>query len=300
MDNLGYCCLNQTLRADKIYTDRKLIRRTFTMEKAADLALQNCKDLLTILKWNAKHNIKVFRITSNLFPRMTDPQQGYRFTELATHKECEKALNEAGKFAFDNQMILSSHPGPYTVLSSPRDSVVERSTQDIVCHYELGEMLKADAPDLQFHINFHIGTKFDQANGDRFCKSFDALPEKVKSAIIIENDDKASCWSILKLYDHIYSRVGTPLTFDYHHSKFSREPDIPVDYEFAIAKRTWIDRNCKQETHYSSSDNNTPKHSDYVLETIPDWMTKDDSIYIHLEVKAKELALIKYRESNRE
>ena len=71
---LGYCCINVTLRESKtsVYTNRTLIRRNYTKEKAGDLALQNVKDLYKILQWNEKNNIRVFRITSNLFPRCTD------------------------------------------------------------------------------------------------------------------------------------------------------------------------------------------------------------------------------------
>jgi hypothetical protein len=46
MDNLGYCCINQELRKQKVYTSRSLIRRTFSMEKASNLALQNCYAVL--------------------------------------------------------------------------------------------------------------------------------------------------------------------------------------------------------------------------------------------------------------
>lgn len=293
MNKLGYCCINTTLRRNKIYTSRSLIRRTFDINKASELAIKNCQDLLTILKWNLKNNIYVFRISSDLFPRITDKICGYNLNELSTFKEIEASLSAAGKFAYDNNMILSCHPGPYTVLGSVREDVVQNSIKEIKFHSLIGDMLRLNAPNLQFHINFHIGNKFSFESGDRFCKNFELLPENIQKYIIIENDDKRSCWSLLKLYENIHKKIGVPLTFDYHHSKFSREDDITDYEEFLLSKKTWSN-DVFQETHFSSSENNTPKHSDYILDEIPKWMINDDRIYILLEAKAKELAVMKY------
>ncbi len=38
---LGLCCINTVLRKQKIYCSRTCIRRTFTVKKAKELALQN-------------------------------------------------------------------------------------------------------------------------------------------------------------------------------------------------------------------------------------------------------------------
>jgi UV DNA damage endonuclease len=263
------------------------------MDKASELALNNCQDLIKILKWNLENNIYVFRISSDLFPRITDKFCGYKLDQLSTFNEIQNTLSEAGKFAYDNKMILSCHPGPYTVLGSQDDEVVKNSIKEIEYHALIGDMLKIYAPDLQFYINFHIGNKFSVESGDRFCKNFESLPYSIQEMIIIENDDKKSCWSISKLYENIHKKIGIPLTFDYHHSKFSREDDITDYEEFLLAKQTW-GRDVYQETHFSSSENNNPKHSDYILDEIPEWMINDDKIYILLEAKAKELAVLKY------
>jgi UV DNA damage endonuclease len=294
MDKLGYCCINQTLRKNDIYTSRSLIRRTFSMHKASELALQNCKDLLTILEWNNDNNINVFRIGSDLFPRITDKVCGYELEQLDSINQIETLLAQAGKFAYDNNIIVSCHPGPYTVLGSDNPEVVKGSIREIMYHTFIGNMLRKDAPNLQFHVNFHVGNKFSVESGDRFCKNFDLLPEEAQKMIIIENDDKANCWSVSHLYDHIYKNTGIPITFDCHHSKFSRSEYISALEEFYIAKQTWS-KNVLQEVHYSSSDNDNPKHSDYILEEIPEWLINDPDIYILLEAKEKELAVMDYR-----
>ena len=52
---------------------------------------------------------------------------------------------------------------------------------------------------------------------DRFCKNFERLPESVQSRLTVENDDKASMYSVKDLYEGIHKRIGIPIVFDYHH-----------------------------------------------------------------------------------
>ena len=59
MSNLGYACINMHLndvpKKQRITTNRTMIKRTFQergIAYASKLALANCRDLLTVLKWN--------------------------------------------------------------------------------------------------------------------------------------------------------------------------------------------------------------------------------------------------------
>ena len=65
MNQMGYACINMELSNSKprVTTNRSMIKRTFTekgLPYASELALQNCKDLLTILKWNNDNGFKFF------------------------------------------------------------------------------------------------------------------------------------------------------------------------------------------------------------------------------------------------
>ena len=54
----------------KVTTNRSMIKRTF-LEKGVkyfgELGLQNSRDLFKILEWNNENNIKVFRLSSDMF-----------------------------------------------------------------------------------------------------------------------------------------------------------------------------------------------------------------------------------------
>ena len=53
---LGYACINMTLQvANGITTNRGMRQKTFNekgLDYVSELALQNCRDLVTIIKWN--------------------------------------------------------------------------------------------------------------------------------------------------------------------------------------------------------------------------------------------------------
>ena len=55
--NYGYACLNETLKAQDITTNRSLKKATLSkkgLEYCSSLAVQNIRDLEKILHWNVK------------------------------------------------------------------------------------------------------------------------------------------------------------------------------------------------------------------------------------------------------
>ena len=70
---------------------------------------------------------------------------------------------------------------------------------------------------INIHCNGVYGDK--QSLMDRFCKNFELLPESVQTRLTVENDDKASMYSVKDLM-YIHERIGIPIVFDYHHHKF--------------------------------------------------------------------------------
>ena len=82
---LGLCCMNTVLRQQKppVFSSRKMIIKSI-QEKGIDTLkekiIQNLKDTLTLMDWNEKHGIKVFRLSSELFPHKSNPKvEDYSF-----------------------------------------------------------------------------------------------------------------------------------------------------------------------------------------------------------------------------
>ena len=300
MNRMGYACINMQLsnQKPKIYTGRSMIKRTFLskgIDYASQLGLDNCKDLYKILEWNHENGFNFFRITSNLFPWSSE----YKLSDMPDYEEICNILSKAGRYAIDNDIRITSHPGPFNVLTSPHEHVVENCIKDLSVHGEVFDMMGLSRTPYN-KINIHIGGVYgDKVSAmERFCKNFERLPNSVKSRLTVENDDKASMYSVKDLYDGVYSVIGIPIVFDYHHHRFNTG-DLSEQQALELAISTWGD--IVPVVHYSESRNIEQKddkirpqaHSDYVYDYIDTYGNRVD---IMVEAKAKELAVLKYKE----
>ena len=56
---------------------------------------------------------------------------------------------------------------------------------------------------------------------ERFCTNFtNLLSDNLKKRLTVENDDRASLYSVKDLYENVYLKTGIPIVFDYHHHIF--------------------------------------------------------------------------------
>ena len=296
MNRMGYACINMQLSNQKprIYTGRSMIKRTFEakgIKYASELGLQNTKDLFEIIKWNKENGFDFFRITSNLFPWCSE----YKLEDMPDHWEIAGILGEIGKYVDEHKIRLTSHPGPFNVLTSPHEHVVENCINDLSTHGEVFDMMGLSRTPYN-KINIHIGGVYGDKKSamERFCKNFKRLPESVKSRLTVENDDKASMYSVQDLYDGVYKVIGIPIVFDYHHHRFNTG-DLSEQEALELAISTWPD-DITPVVHYSESrseeqldESIKPQaHSDLIKE-LPN--TYGNDVDIMVEAKHKELAI---------
>lgn len=293
--NIGYACINLSL-GKKITTNRTMVKRTFLskgVDYVSELVLQNVADLETIIDWNEQNGIKMYRMSSDMFPWATE----YEFTELKDWNEIQKILQRCGAKATQYKQRLSFHPGPFNVLVSPKENVVLNTIKDLEVHgriMDAMELSKTPYNKINIHCNGVYGDKI--AAMDRFCENFDKLSNSVKSRLTIENDDKASMYSVKDLM-HIHNKIKIPIVFDYHHHTFNTG-DLSEQNALELAITTWPE-NITPAVHYSESkalhENNTKlkpqAHSDYIT-TIPN--TYDMGVDIMVEAKQKDLAILKF------
>ena len=301
MGNLGYACINMTLGSQKpkITTNRSMIKKTFKergISYASELGLQNCRDLIEIIKWNHKNGINFFRLSSDLFPWASE----YNLKDLPHYTRIKTLLAGAGHLAQKYGQRITSHPGPFNVLVSPRDHVVENTITDLTTHGEVFDLLglsRTPYNKLNIHCNGVYGDKISAM--DRFCKNFERLPESVRTRLTVENDDKGSMYSVKDLM-YIHERIGIPIVFDYHHHKFCTG-GLTEEEALRLAVSTWGD--IKPVVHYSESkslhENNDKikpqAHSDYIS-SVPNTYGLDVDVMV--EAKAKELSILEYIQTN--
>lgn len=294
----GYACLNMSLCAQKpkIFCSRSMIKRTFQakgIEYASELALANTLDLVKYVAWNNAHGVKVFRVTSCLFPWASE----YRLEDLPDFEAIKSNLEVAGKMARDAGQRLSMHPGQFNVLTSAKEHVVQNCITDLRIHGEIFDIMGMPrTPGAK--INIHIGGAYGDrvAATDRWCKNFERLPESVRTRLTVENDDKPSMYSTKMLYDMVHKRTGVPIVFDSHHFECGPQ-DSTYEEAFLMAVDSWPD-GIRPQCHHSNSrkkyEDPTAKvvsHSDWYYEPFNDC---GFSVDVVLECKAKERALFKY------
>jgi UV DNA damage endonuclease len=280
----------------KITTNRSMIKKTF-LEKgipyASELGIQNARDLVEIIKWNHRNGINFFRLSSDLFPWASE----YNLSELPHYHRISNLMAGAGHLAKKYGQRITSHPGPFNVLVSPKEHVVENTITDLTTHGEVFDMMglsRTPYNKLNIHCNGVYGDK--QSAMDRFCKNFERLPESVQTRLTVENDDKASMYSVKDLM-YIHERIGIPIVFDYHHHKFCTG-DLSEEEALKLAVSTWP-KDIVPVVHYSESkalhENNEKlkpqAHSDYI-NSVPN--TYGLNVDIMVESKAKELAILEY------
>lgn len=296
--NLGYACINMTLGSQKpkITTNRSMIKKTFNekgIDYAGELALQNVRDLFTILQWNNRNGIKVFRMSSDILPWASE----YGIENSPYYKRIETVLRACGNYATQNGIRITCHPGPFNVLVSPNEKVVQNTITDLEIHGKIFDMMGLSLTPynkINIHCNGVYGDKLSAM--DRFCENFKRLSESVQKRLTVENDDKASMYSVKDLM-YIHEKIGIPIVFDYHHHQF-QTGDLTEEQALSLAVSTWP-KGITPVVHYSESkslheENNKLKpqaHSDYI-KSLPN--TYGLGVDIMVEAKAKELSILPF------
>lgn len=295
--NLGYACINTALSANNVMTNRTMRRKTFDakgLDYVSELSLQNVEDLKTIVEWNNFKGIKLFRLSSQIFPWMEE----YRFEDLKDFDKIKSLMVEIGQIATKAGQRLTMHPGPYHCLASPSLNVVERTVKGLDKHAEQFDMMGFE-PSNYNKINIHVGGAYGdkQATLDRFCKNFELLGESTKKRLVIENDDSPNEFSTKDLYEGVYKKIGIPITFDYFHHKFNTG-GLTEEEALKLASETWPE-GITQCCHYSESrrkekldESIRPQaHSDIIYDSINTYGLSPDIV---IEAKLKEQAIFNY------
>jgi len=208
---LGLCCINNSLRSQNIYCNRTCIQRTYTPAKASALALQNCQDLIKILEWNEAHNIHHYRMSSDMFPHITNPnvEPFDRNSESII-----QALEQAGEYANLHKHRITMHPGQHAVIGTNKRQVFDSIVvPDLEQHAWLMDTMNiGDDGILCVHGGGVYGEKDNTIR--RWIDQFDELPSQVKARIAIENCEKSYC---VEDCLEIAEACKIPVILDYHH-----------------------------------------------------------------------------------
>lgn len=294
---LGLCCLNITLRGQKpsVFCSRKMIIRKIEEDGIQSLKLkiiQNLNDLYEMIKWNEQHGIKVLRISSELFPHISNPKvEGYDM-EFA-----DAILKKIGEYARSLNHRLTFHPGQYNVVGTPNEATFQQTINDLSYHAEVLDRMGMGADSVMVvHGGGLYGDK--EKTIERWCENYKRLPEPIRRRLVLENCER--CFSIEDCL-YVSEKVDVPVVFDTHH--FSCYNILHPDETFQKADNyieailnTWKRRGIKPKFHVSEQGSGrTGHHSDFI-ELIPNYLLEIPEKYgcevdIMIEAKKKELAI---------
>ncbi|GLB37424.1 putative UV-endonuclease UvdE [Lyophyllum shimeji] len=239
---LGYACLNTVLRNRKPASEAVFCSRTCRLESlksngldwVKDIGRKNAEDLITMIQWNEDNHIRFLRVSSEMFPFASHAIHGYSL------KYCAPILARAGALANQYGHRLTTHPGQYTQLGSPKPEVVQSSIRELSYHCEMLDRMGVGVDGV---IIVHGGGVYEDkaATLARIKKVItEALPEDVRNRLALENDEL--CYNAEDLLP-LCEELGVPLIFDYHHDALnpsSIPPKVIIERANAIFARRGI------------------------------------------------------------
>lgn len=216
------------------------------------LCLANVKDIIKMVRWNEKYNIKFFRLSSEMFPFASHPEYGYKLAPFAS-----EALAEAGKVIAELRHRVTTHPGQFTQLGSPRPPVIENAIRDLEYHDELLSLLKLpEQQDRDAVMILHMGGIFEgkAETLQRFRENYVKLSQSVKNRLVLENDDMG--WSVHDLLP-VCEELNIPFVLDFHHHNIVfdasqiREGTADIMELYPRIRATWDRKRITPKMHYS-------------------------------------------------
>ena len=166
--------------------------------------------------------LRMVRVGSEQLPVKTFPKYKTIYDEpVIIHQQ--QGWQAVGDLARSLDIRLSSHPGPYTILTSDSADVVNRAIEDLEYHAEVFRMMGYDGTDQRQEINIHGGPQ----RGDmveRFRDAFKRLASDTQQWLSVENDEFSHCVDdILPLADSI--KICVDINHYWIHQGVHMQPD---------------------------------------------------------------------------
>lgn len=320
----GLVCISEKLKKqDKTLAFRAMTRKSFLdwRKKYADgkcnfsaeylleeRIIHNVRLTQQILKHCAINDIFHYRLSSKLFPLITDTTLNLSIENFSNFNSIKAELKTIGEIAKKHGIAISIHPDQFNVLASKRSDVVQKTIRELNFHAKILDMIGLPQ-DYSAPINIHPSvsihpstkTKDDTEENlreivDRFYEGFKQCDKGVQKRLVVENEDKG-CWNCGNMFIYFYNYCGTkhghffPLTYDNLHDHCNptifQEEKVTQEQNVQAFAGTWKDN--VPVFHYSwGRDDKFRSHADYAAENIPVY---DMEIAWEIELKAKDYAI---------
>lgn len=280
---------------ENISTSRTCRLKNATPQRMRELIRENLDALGHAVDFLERHQILLYRITSNLIPFASHP-----VNELRWWDEFAEDFMVLGRRFRALDIRVSTHPGQFTVLNSPTPRIVEAAIAELDYHARL---LDAFETGPSAKIIVHVGGLYAASESvamERFCEGASKLSERVRRRLVVENDDRLFDAEEVLL---VARQLRVPVVFDWlhHHANPCRAPlseVLPAIFE------TWRPEDGKPKLHLSSQAAGAPRgaHADFIdpADALACFATLPPHPFdCMLEAKEKDRALLKLRSALR-
>ena len=201
----------------------------------------------TILDHLDKHDIRMYRMSSDLAPYATHPDMP-QFHGMVAESAAELAA--VGAKTRRLGIRLSFHPSQYVVLNSPDAELVCKSAWDLASQAEMLDRMEL-GPEAVMVI--HVGGHYDDrvASRERWARVWPTLPEPVRRRLVLEHDDiRFSAADVL----WAHGQTGVRLIFDHQHFWCLNPEGLELRPTVAAMLATWP-AGVRPKVHFSTPNN---------------------------------------------
>ena len=235
---LGLTCISEELKdKDKVkYSFRTMTRKRFNdlierdgrseaIKELSERILHNVRVTRYILRHCAFSDIKHYRLSSALFPLLTDRTLEISYEELPNRATIDDELRFAGLIAEEHCISIGSHPDQFNVLASTDRKKVDRTINEL--NFQASILDKLGLPqDHTAPMNIHINytPKMDEALevvATRFFRNLSMCDAGVYKRLTIENEDKGffNVDNCIEFSEYLFKTFGAniPVCYDNLH-----------------------------------------------------------------------------------
>jgi UV DNA damage endonuclease len=298
MNRYGLCCISLKLKEQGFchqtmtYKRFSTLPREESLETLGDRILNNLRVTNKTIEFCGDNNY-VYRVSSDIFPLITFDEANVSLEDLPNYDLIQNEFDNIEQTIQRTSVRVTCHPSEFNVLASTNSKAVSKTITELNFYSSFFDRIGLPA-NYNAPMNMHIHNKSGSYSEivDRFKTNFAKLDDNCRARLVIENDDKINCWSVLELMTHFHPYTNIPITFDYLHHKCN--PDR-LDEETAIkaCHDTW--HGYKPLFHYSESKpgNNPRAHADYAETPFNTYGLDFD---VDMELKAKDYAIERFQE----
>jgi UV DNA damage endonuclease len=290
----GLVCISEILK-DKKIAFQTMTRKSFnSMKRDAAITqlskkiLNNAKVTGQVIVHCASTGISHYRVSSALFPLITDRTLNLSYEDLPDYIAICDSLKFAGEYAKKVGVTLSSHPDQFNVLGSYCNDTVNRTIKELNHQSWVLDTMGCEQ-DFSTPMCLHVSKRPDLSvetiiqYRDRFIANWKKCDLGVRRRIVLENED-SGYWNCANLY--ALFGFSFPLVYDNLHDQC-----LPSEKSYVEKfKETW--GSYTPVFHLSEGICGSRSHSDYIT-TIPECVINNPDCIWEVEVKAKDKCIIK-------